>query len=91
MNKKIPLGDVFDRYCEHTQCKYNYNCECDYGDTVSEYMYYIKGDDFATCVGFEVKEGYCEECGSKLKKYVDKVECWGAVTDMETFSCPNCD
>lgn len=90
MNKRIPLIDVFEGYCEHIQCVHNYKGECDYGDCISEYMTYNKGDDFATCNEFKVKEGYCKRCGNKLTKYIDMLPYGDTYVPYEHYECDNC-
>ena len=91
MSKKVPLTDVFDGYCEYTQCIHNFQETCDYGGYINEYMEYKKGNDFATCNGFKVKEGYCEECGSKLKEHVERHPYGDTVAIEMLYECPNCD
>lgn len=91
MSKKIPLEDVFENQCEFDECIYNYKGECDYGYCISEYLTYEKGNSYAICNGFELKEGYCVNCGEQLKITVDKVEYWGAMVNMESYYCPKCE
>lgn len=89
MSKKILLEDVFNGYCEHNQCIHNYADTCEYGDYISEYMMYNKGDDFATCNGFAVKEGFCE-CGNILTKHVDMLPYGDTYVPYEYYECDRC-
>ena len=68
----------------------NYKGECDYGDCISEYMTYSKGDDFATCNEFKVKEGYCEECGAKLQEYQEMHPYDDTYVTETLYGCPIC-
>lgn len=91
MSKKILLEDVFNGYCEHIQCEYNYKESCDYGSCINEYMEYKKGNDFAICNGFKVKNGYCEDCGSELTKFTDMLPYGDTHVPYVYYECNNCD
>lgn len=90
MSKKIPLVDVFDGYCEYTYCKYNNDGCCNYDENIIEYMLYSKGDDYATCYGFDVKDGYCEDCGSELVEYKERHPYGDTFAYEYLMMCPNC-
>ena len=88
MSKKIILIDVFDGYCEYEQCIYNDNKQCFIKEHISEYMVYREGN-YATCNGFTIKEGYCEECGKQLIKAMDKYPYGDTFAEYKYFICPN--
>lgn len=90
MNKKIPLEDVFENYCEYTHCIYNYDESCDYDDHISEYMTYKKGNSFVTCNAFKTKEGYCD-CGYELIEYIERHPYGNTYAEEYLLMCPNCD
>lgn len=78
-----------DYSCSKIHCKFNEYGLCTYND--EEFIgTYLAGRDINDCHIFEAKDGYCE-CGCELRRYVDKVEYWGSMVDMETWECPRCD
>ncbi|HZK00783.1 MAG TPA: hypothetical protein VFC79_12280 [Tissierellaceae bacterium] len=91
MSRKVPLEDVFERYCEYTQCIHNYDCHCEYNVDISEFIIYKKGDNHVKCNAFEVKDGYCEECGAKLKEYIERHPYGNTYAEEHLTMCPNCD
>lgn len=90
VNKKISLENVFRGLCEHIQCQHNEDGECIYDEHIPNYMEYNKNDNCAICNAFVVKDGYCEECGKKLKKYVDYYPYGDTYVPYEYYACPNC-
>lgn len=91
MSKKIPLEDVFEYNCPHLHCAYNYDYHCEYSIDISEFMIYKKGNDYADCNAFEVKEGCCENCGSKLKEHVERHPYGDTYAEEYLMMCPDCD
>lgn len=90
VNKNISLEDIFKNHCDYIQCVHNYNGECDYGDHVSRYLTYQKGDKFATCNGFELKYGYCE-CGKKLTEVTQRLPYGDTHIPHTYFKCLDCE
>ena len=90
MSKKIPLEDVFDGCCEYEGCRYNDDGGCCYDGSVADYLSYKKGNDFATCYGFDAKEGHCSECGAELISFTERHPYGDTFAEEEWLSCPNC-
>lgn len=89
MPKKISLVDFFEGYCENMGCIHSDNGICTINKHPINYITYDEGDNYVICYDFQVKEGYCPECGYELEEYSEFYPYGDTNVEQVMSHCPN--